>query len=164
MNTFVAPLVMTFGLLALAGCDGTGDTPAKSAAIEAKGFSFDGRWTVAGVAVSDDGVQALVDDDPSLMNKTLTFSPESLKWDSEGGNSDTCSQPVINALTANPNEENSALLEKLGMHDTTSYSVHCETGSWGPVMGANPTFYTTQSGDLALVWYDGGLLKLKPQR
>ncbi|WP_342650471.1 hypothetical protein [Pseudomonas sp. REB1044] len=162
MYPLAKPFVLTVGLLALAACD-AGNT-AKPSATEAQGFSFDGRWSVAGVAVSDDGVQALVDNDPSLMNETLTFSAKLLKWDAPQGSGDTCSQPVINTISTAPDEDARALLDKLGLHDTTAYSVHCETGHWGPVQGASPTFYSNAAGDLALVWYDGALLKLNPVR
>ncbi|MDO7904667.1 hypothetical protein ACE1YR_22165 [Pseudomonas sp. K1(2024)] len=162
MYPLAKPFVLTVGLLALAACD-AGNT-AKPSATEAQGFSFDGHWSVAGVAVSDDGVQALVDNDPSLMNRTLTFSPELLKWDAQDGPDDACKDPSINALSSTPAANKLALLDKLGMSDTTAYSVRCETGSWGPVKGAGQIFYTTAAGDVALVWYDGALLKLKPVR
>lgn len=119
--------------------------------------AFTGHWRVARVAVSDVGVQALGNDDPSLMGKRLTFTPARLAWDSTPSTSDVCTGPSFQPLDQSPPDVLPEL-RKLGMRQPVAYAVHCQTGAWGP--GRDPIIYRGAAGALALPWYDGVVLML----
>ncbi|MCJ2074005.1 hypothetical protein MKK75_35335 [Methylobacterium sp. J-030] len=119
--------------------------------------SFTGHWRVARVAVSDLGVQALVDDDPSLMGKRLTFTSARLAWDQTPSTGDVRAGPDFQPLERLPSDAQPEL-RKLGMHRPVAYVVHCQTGTWGP--GRDPVIYRGAAGALALPWYDGAVMML----
>lgn len=146
-------------LLPLTGCAAQAPLQAKHQPLETSAFY--GHWRVTGVAVSDSGIQALVDNDPSLMSRGLSFTHESLAWDaSANAAEDTCTGPVFKKLAALPGAEQQPQLHKLGIRKAVPYDVHCQSGSWGPVDGESPAFFLAPDGSLALLWYDGGMLKL----
>jgi hypothetical protein len=76
--------------------------------------AFTGHWRVARVAVSDVGVQALGDDDPSLVGKRLTFTSTRLAWDRTPSTGDVCLSPEIQPLERLPPDVQPEL-RKLGM-------------------------------------------------
>ena len=119
---------------------------------------FAGHWQVAGVAVDDEGVQALSDNDPSLMGKRLTFSRTRLAWDQPQATHDACSNPQFVRVNKPAPAELRVQLRKLGMPRPTTFAIKCRSGSWGP--GDNPVVFRGAGGVLALTWYDGGMLKL----
>ncbi|MBA1189347.1 hypothetical protein G7Z99_09855 [Pseudomonas entomophila] len=149
----------SFSLLALvlAGCDA--NTSAKTNAAQLIS-TFQGDWKVTGVAVSDTGVQALQDDDPTLMGKQASFTPEALTWVPADSAEDACKQPTFRKLTVAPDADVQARLDKLGLSRATPYSVRCGSGNWGPMGEEDPAFFVGADGALGLPWYDGGLLKL----
>lgn len=120
--------------------------------------AFAGHWQVAGVAVDDEGVQALSDNDPSLMGKRLTFSRTRLAWDQPQATHDACSNPQFVRVDKPAPAELRVQLRKLGMPRPTTFAIKCRSGSWGP--GDNPVVFRGAGGVLALPWYDGGMLKL----
>lgn len=120
--------------------------------------AFAGHWRVAGVAVADDGVQALTDNDPSLVGKRLTFSPDRLAWDQPPATRDTCLRPTFRRLATSAPRALGPQLRKLGLPRPTPFAIRCQSGSWGP--GATPVVFRGAGGTLALPWYDGGVLKL----
>ncbi|RMV69762.1 hypothetical protein ALP06_04765 [Pseudomonas coronafaciens pv. atropurpurea] len=120
-----------------------------------------GSWHVAGVAVSDSGVQALETDDPSLMGRRLSFSHDQLAWKAPTDSTeDVCRGPVFHKLPAMSGAELEPQLHKLGIEKAVLYGVECKSGSWGPFDKETPVFFMAQDGSLALSWYDGGMLKL----
>lgn len=122
--------------------------------------AFTGHWRVARVAVSDEGVQALGDDDPSLMGKRLTFTTSQLAWDRTPTTGDVCIDPSFEPLGRRPPDLQPAL-RKLGMRQPVAYAVRCRSGSWGP--GPDPVLFRGVAGALALPWYDGAVLMLVRQ-
>lgn len=123
--------------------------------------AFTGHWRIARVAVSDVGVQALGDDDPSLMGKRLTFTSTRLAWDRTPSTDDVCLNPDFQALERLPPDMQPEL-RKLGMRRPVAYAVHCRTGTWGP--GRDPVIYRGAAGALALPWYDGAVMMLVRER
>lgn len=121
-------------------------------------MAFAGHWRVTGVAVSDDGVQALSDNDPSIMSKKLTFSSARLAWDQPTVTHDSCLNPRFTRLGTPAPAKLRTQLRKLGLPRPTSFSIRCQSGSWGP--GDSAMIFRGAGGVLALPWYDGGLLKL----
>lgn len=121
-------------------------------------MAFAGHWQVTGVAVSDDGVQALSDNDPSLMGKKLAFSRLRLAWDQQTVTHDSCLNPRITRLATSAPAVLRSQLRKLGLPRPTSFSIRCLSGSWGP--GGSAMIFRGAGGVLAMPWYDGGLLKL----
>jgi hypothetical protein len=119
--------------------------------------AFAGHWRVARVAVYDTGVQALVDDDPSLMGKRLTFTSARLAWDLTPSTGDVCTDPDFQPLERLP-PDGQPELRKLGMRQPVAYLVHCRTGTWGP--GRDTIIYRGAAGALALPWYDGAMMML----
>ncbi|WP_054087251.1 MULTISPECIES: hypothetical protein [Pseudomonas syringae group] len=145
-------------MLSLTGCAATMNTQKHDQPGESV---FYGSWHVAGVAVSDSGVQALGDDDPSFMDRRLSFNHDQLAWKASAGSTeDMCKGPVFHKLPAMSGAELEPQLRKLGMEKAVRYGVECKSGSWGPLNKERPTFFLAQDGSLALSWYDGGLLKL----
>ena len=122
--------------------------------------AFVGHWRVAGVAVSSHGVQALADNDPSLMGKRLTFSTALLAWDQPPSTHDTCLDPQFTRLGTPVPTELRSQLRKLGLPRPTPFAIHCRSGYWGP---AEHVIFRGAGGALALPWYDGGVLKLVRQ-
>lgn len=120
--------------------------------------SFIGDWRVAGVAVSDNGVQALVDDDPSLMGKRLSFRSPRLTWDQPRVTNDICEGPSFTRLPTKPSAELKPQLRKLGMRQPVAYVLRCGSGKWGPE--SDMTVYLGAAGAIIMPWYDGGVLKL----
>ncbi|GAB5339644.1 hypothetical protein GIW50_08550 [Pseudomonas syringae] len=120
--------------------------------------NFIGNWRVAGVAVSANGVQALGDNDPSLMGKRLTFTPQRLAWDQPTATNDACAEPTLDRLQAMPPAELQPQLRQLGMRHPVAYMLRCGSGTWGP--GDQMTVYLGAAGAVAMPWYDGGVLKL----
>ncbi|TXC72754.1 hypothetical protein FSB78_04655 [Sphingomonas ginsenosidivorax] len=120
--------------------------------------AFAGHWRVAGVAVSDTGVQALADNDPSLMGKRLTFSQARLAWDQPPATRDACVSPSFRRLATPAPAGLRPQLRKLGLPRPTAFAIRCRSGSWGP--GDRPVVYRGAGGVLAMPWYDGGVLKL----
>ena len=102
-----------------------------------------GFWTVMGVEVPDDDIQALVEDDPTYMDAQLTITADAITWTAAGRTgtldpADDCESPIFD----------------LG---GSSYSVTCGSDPWGPPvtdmsMPANDT--------LIFTWYDEGKLHL----
>lgn len=125
--------------------------------------SFHGHWQVAGVAVSDVGVQALAKDDPSYMGRRLTFTPDRLSWDRPRPISTEvpCTTPRIMPAANASDAESRAIIRRLGAGATRSYSVACGTGSWGPVAPPAGAMLAFRDGTVGLWWYDGGLLTLR---
>ena len=129
-----------------------------SSAMDGDSMSaFTGHWRVASVAVPEVGVQALGDDDPSLMGKRLTFTSARLAWDRTPSTGDVCTVPDFQPLERLPADVQPEL-RKLGMRQPVGYVVHCRTGTWGP--GRNPVIYRGAAGALALPWYDGAMMML----
>lgn len=121
-------------------------------------MGFTGHWRVAGVAVSDTGVQALSDNDPSLMGKRLTFTLQRLAWDRPTSTNDSCVGPIFTRLSRMPSADLQPELRKLGMREPVAYRLRCGSGSWGP--GNGMVVYQGAAGAIAMPWYDGGVLKL----
>ncbi len=145
-------------MLSLTGCAANMHAPKHDQPGESALY---GSWHVAGVAVSDSGVQALGDDDPSFMGRRLSFSHDQLAWKaSTDSTEDVCKGPVFHELPAMTGAELEPQLHKLGIEKAVRYSVECKSGSWGPFDKETPAFFLAQDGALALSWYDGGLLKL----
>jgi hypothetical protein len=113
---------------------------------------------LAGVAVDDEGVQALSDNDPSLMGKRLTFSRTRLAWDQPQATHDACSDPQFVRVDKPAPAELRVQLRKLRMPRPTTFAIKCRSGSWGP--DDNPVVFRGAGGVLAMTWYDGGMLKL----
>ena len=130
---------------------------APSAMAEGPISAFIGHWRVVRVAVSDAGVQALADNDPSLMGKRLTFTARQLSWDRPPTTGDVCTGPSFRPLDRLPRDVQPEL-RKLGMRQPVAYAVHCSAGDWGP--GRDPVMYQGVAGALALPWYDGAVLML----
>lgn len=146
-------------MLSLSGCAANMDAPKHNQSGESALY---GSWHVAGVAVSDLGVQAMVDDDPSFMGRRLSFDHDQLSWKvSKDLNEDVCKGPVFHKLPAMSGAETEPQLRKLGIGKAVRYSVECKSGSWGPFDKETPVFFLAQDGTLALSWYDGGLLRLE---
>lgn len=120
--------------------------------------AFAGTWRVAGVAVPDAGVQALSDNDPSLMGKRLTFTPARLAWNQPPATGDVCTGPKFERTGTPPPPALRPQLRKLGMRAPVGYALHCRSGSWGPE--TVPLLYVGEAGAVAMPWYDGGMLKL----
>lgn len=120
--------------------------------------AFAGHWRVSGVAVSDEGVQALADNDPGLMGKALTVSPARLAWNRTPVTKDVCVRPRFTRIQTPAPAELRPQLRKLGLPRPTAFALHCASGSWGP--DVRPVFYRGAGNALAMLWYDGGLLKL----
>jgi hypothetical protein len=120
--------------------------------------AFAGHWRVAGVAVSDYGVQALADNDPSLMGKRLTVSPAGLAWKRTPSTKDFCANPRFTRIRTAAPAELRPQLRKLGLPRPTAFAIHCASGSWGP--DTRPVLYRGADDALAMPWYDGGVLKL----
>ncbi|MGW5959072.1 hypothetical protein [Methylorubrum thiocyanatum] len=118
---------------------------------------FTSHWRVARVAVPDNGVQALVDDDPSLMGKRLTFTSTRLAWDRTPSTGDVCTGPSFEPLERVPPDVQPEL-RKLGMRRPVAYAVRCQSGTWGP--GRDHVIYRGAAGALAIPWYDGAVLML----
>ncbi|WP_407316034.1 hypothetical protein [Pseudomonas sp. nanlin1] len=144
--------------LLMAACSSAPSTPSKPNAQDASPFY--GRWQVAGVAVSNSGIQALTDNDPSLMGQRLSVSEALLAWEQPVVTGDTCSKPRFIQTAALPSLEQQERLAKLGMQPAIAYAVACQSGDWGPEGQGSPTFFLTSRGELGLSWYDGGMLKL----
>lgn len=89
-------------------------TSASAAPSTVSAAAFAGRWKIAGVAVPNTGVQALQDNDPSLMGKRLTFSPAALAWDQAAVTNDQCNAPRFTRLSAPAPRDLRAQLRKLG--------------------------------------------------
>ncbi len=119
--------------------------------------AFTGYWRVARVAVPDAGVQALADDDPSLMGKRLTFTSMRLAWDRAPMTGDVCTGPSFEPLERLPPDLQPGF-RKLGMRRPVAYAVHCQSGTWGP--GRDPIIYRGAAGALALPWYDNAMMML----
>lgn len=143
--------IMSSGMALLIGIA----TPAMAANVSS---SFQGHWRVAAVAVSEAGVQAMGDNDPSLMGKRLTFSPQRLAWDQPTITNDVCVGPTFTRLPIMPPADLRAQLHKLGMRKPVAYAVRCRSGNWGP--DGRTTVFLGAAGAVAMPWYDGGLLKL----
>ncbi|AMA46168.1 hypothetical protein ACI2KE_10805 [Pseudomonas monteilii] len=143
--------------LVLSGCDANTSAHTNAAQLIS---TFQGDWKVTKVAVSDSGVQALQDDDPSLMGKHASFTPDALTWVPADSAEDACKQPTFRKLTVAPDQDIQGRLDKLGLSRATPYSVRCASGSWGPMGEEDPAFFVGADGSLGLAWYDGGLLKL----
>lgn len=120
--------------------------------------AFAGHWRVKGVAVSDNGVQALSDNDPSLMGRGLTFSRARLAWDRPSTTHDNCLNPRFTRLRTPAPAALRSQLHKLGLPRPTPFLIRCQSGSWGP--GDSAMIFRGAGGALAMPWYDGGLLKL----
>ncbi|AKF52680.1 hypothetical protein PsyrH_19720 [Pseudomonas syringae pv. syringae HS191] len=145
-------------ILSLTGCAANMDAPQHHQPGESVLY---GSWHVAGVAVSDSGVQALGDDDPSFMGRRLSFNHDQLAWKASANSTeDVCKGPVFHKLPPISGAELEPQLHKLGIEKAVRYSVECKSGSWGPFDKETPAFFLAQDGSLALSWYDGGLLKL----
>jgi len=123
--------------------------------------AFAGQWRVTGVAVADSGVQALSDNDPSLMGKRLTFSRKRLTWNQPTATHDSCINPRFTRLGTPAPVDLRPQLRKLGLPRPTSFAIRCQSGSWGPSDTA--IVFRGAGGTLALPWYDGGVLKLARQ-
>lgn len=149
----------SFSLLALilSGCDANTSSKTNAAQLIS---TFQGDWKVTSVAVSDTGVQALQDNDPTFMGKHASFTPDALAWVPADSAEDACKQPTFRKLTVAPDADVQGRLDKLGLSRATPYSVRCGSGSWGPMGEEDPAFFVGADGTLGLVWYDGGLLKL----
>lgn len=145
-------------ILSLTGCAANMDAPKHDQPGESALY---GSWHVAGVAVSDSGVQALGGDDPSFMGRRLSFNHDQLAWKASANSTeDVCKGPVFHKLPPISGAELEPQLHKLGIEKAVRYSVECKSGSWGPFDKETPAFFLAQDGSLALSWYDGGLLKL----
>ncbi len=151
------PWLITSALL-MAAC--TSVPPTQSKPNPQGASPFYGHWQVAGVAVSNSGVQALTDNDPSLMGQRLSASEALLAWDQPVVTGDTCTKPRFTKTPALPSLEQQERLAKLGMQPAIAYAVACQSGDWGPEGKGSPTFFLSPRGDLGLSWYDGGMLKL----
>ncbi|WP_237481391.1 hypothetical protein [Lichenibacterium dinghuense] len=128
-------------------------------AIGADGSTaFTGHWQVAGVAVPDAGIQALTNNDPSLMGKRLTFTPQRLNWDQPTSTNDVCMGPTFTRLSTRPPVDLLPQLRKLGMRQPVAYTLRCRSGSWGP--GDQTNVYLGAAGSIAMPWYDNGVLRL----
>ncbi|KPW15617.1 hypothetical protein ACKUFS_02770 [Pseudomonas cannabina] len=145
-------------MLSLTGCAATMNTQKHDQPGES---AFYGNWRVAGVAVSDSGVQALEDNDPGFVGRRLSFNHDQLAWKTSASSTDdVCKGPVFHKLPAMTEAELEPQLHKLGMRKAERYGVECKSGRWGPFDKETPTFFLAKDGSLALSWYDGGLLKL----
>lgn len=136
-----------------ASCAGVGNAQPTDETI-----AFTGQWRVTGVAVSDNGVQALDENDPSLMGKQLTITRARLVWDQPTATRDSCLNPRFVRLRTPAPMALRPQLRKLGLPRPTSFSIRCGSGSWGP--GGNALVFRGAGGVLAMPWYDGGLLRL----
>ncbi|UQW73940.1 hypothetical protein [Pseudomonas avellanae] len=145
-------------MLSLTGCAVSMDPPKRDQLGESALY---GSWRVAGVAVSDSGVQALEDNDPRFMGRRLGFNHEQLAWQASADSTeDVCKAPVFQRLPAMSGVGLEPQLHKLGIERAVPYGVECKSGNWGPFDQESPVFFLAQDGSLALSWYDGGMLKL----
>ncbi|MCJ2139025.1 hypothetical protein [Methylobacterium sp. E-066] len=119
--------------------------------------AFTGHWRVARVAVSDIGVQALGNDDPSLLGKRLTLTSTRLARNRTPSTGDVSEGPDFQPLERLPPDVQPEL-RKLGMRQPVAYAVHCQTGTWGP--GRDTVIYRGTAGALDLPWYDGAVMML----
>lgn len=159
MKSGFTRLSYALALFSLMGCAGQTHHQEKTAQPETSFFY--GKWRVAGVAVSDEGVQALEDNDPGLMGRRVDFTHDLLAWNSSlNTTEDTCRGPVLKPLPTASTDEEQSQLQKLGIHNSMPYGVHCNSGNWGLIDELSPTFFLAPDGSLALFWYDGGMLKL----
>lgn len=125
-----------------------------------------GHWQVVGVAVSDNGVQALSTNDPSYMGRRLTFTAAHLSWDKpkHGATEAPCNQPTIRPVPRDNDPDARATVRRIGGPALRAFAVSCIAGSWGPAEGTSPTLLAMPDGTIEMWWFDGGLLKLRRVR
>lgn len=132
---------------------------ATSLATSAFAADFDyskllGSWTVDGVAVPDQGVQALVDNDPQYMGAVVEFAPDKIDWtkgtetrpiDPSIDNCDTT--PTLKPWAPDPDAVDETPIEN-------GFIVTCGDDEWGTIVPVDDT-------TVHLYWYDNGVLTLK---
>ena len=118
--------------------------------------SLQGSWTVDGVAVPGDGVQALVTDDPQYMGATIAFAADGIEWtkgtetrpvDPEIDNCDAA--PSVTPWMADPDALDETPIEG-------GFDVMCADDVWG-------TIVPVDDQTVELYWYDSGVLTLTRQ-
>ncbi|WP_417582748.1 hypothetical protein [Pelagibacterium sp.] len=128
---------------------------AASIALPATATDFDyssliGAWTVEGVAVPDDGVQALIEDDPQYMGDVIEFGPDMIEW--TAGTDTRPIDPSIDNCPSGP-----SLAPHAEMPDETpienGFDIMCDNEEWG-------TIVPVDDQGIQLHWYDNGVLTL----
>lgn len=128
-------------------------------AVAAPSFAADfeysrlvGSWKVDGVAVPNEGVQALVDNDPQYMGAVVEFGASQIKW-TKGTKakpvdpSDDCAaSPTLKPWKADPDAADEVPIEG-------GFIVMCGSDEWGTVVPVDEK-------TVKLYWYDNGVLKL----
>lgn len=116
-----------------------------------------GSWKVDAVAVPDEGVQALVDNDPQYMGAVIQFGPNDITWtkgteirpiDPSIDNCDTA--PSLTPWKADPNDSDQQPI-KGGL------SVMCGDDAWGTVVPVDDK-------TVKLHYLDNGVLTLTRQK
>ncbi|MEC3912587.1 hypothetical protein U5A82_19540 [Sphingobium sp. CR2-8] len=129
-----------------------------------------GRWTVAGVAVGENGVQALAKDDPAYMGQMLEIASDHLAWSpgqsaSAANLSDRCDDPVTarqtGAAAQDYDRQFANQLAALGIHAPQPHAVECDSGQWGPEAAGGAILFPAPGGRIAMSWYDGAMLLLE---
>lgn len=113
-----------------------------------------GSWTVDAVAVPDEGVQALVDNDPQYMGAVVDFAADKIEW-TKGTETrpidpsiDNCtSPPTLKPWAPDPDAVDETPIEN-------GFTVMCGDDEWGTVVPVDDT-------TVHLYWYDNGVLTLK---
>ncbi|HTN63557.1 MAG TPA: hypothetical protein VL147_18715 [Devosia sp.] len=132
-----------------------------SLAVPAFAADFDytslaGSWQVDAVTVPDEGVQALVDNDPQYMGAVIAFGASDITW-TKGTKTrpvdpsiDNCATaPSLTPWVADPDDPDQQAIEG-------GYSVMCGDESWGTVVPVDDK-------TVKLYWYDNGVLTLTRQ-
>lgn len=115
--------------------------------------SLKGSWEVKGVAVPDEGVQALVKDDPQYMGAVVEFSDNAIKWTKgtetkpvDPAIDDCAADPSVAPWVADPDEPDQTPIEG-------GFNVMCGDDQWGTVVPVDEK-------TVELYWYDNGVLTL----
>jgi len=115
--------------------------------------SLKGIWKVTAVAVPNEGVQALVENDPQYMGAIVEFGTNNITW-TKGTktkpidpSSDNCvATPTLRSWVADPDFPNEAPVKG-------GFTVMCADSEWGTVLPENKK-------TMKLYWYDNGILTL----
>ena len=118
--------------------------------------SLAGSWQVDAVAVPDEGVQALVDDDPQYMGAVVQFGANDITW-AEGTEArpidpaiDNCATaPSLTPWMADPDDPDQQPIKG-------GFNVMCGDDVWG-------TLVPVDDQTVELHYLDNGVLTLKRQ-
>lgn len=150
MKKSVALPTMSLAIFLAGVCNVSGAIAAENP--QNKSFSaaqVAGVWKITKVRTDPSAaVSALLDDDPSYVNATVTFSRDAMAWNSAKtngkGNYDLCKSPTYSASPDHPG----------------AYAITCS----GDLSGFHSTVEVINHDTLILNWYDGGILTLTRDR